>query len=124
MTTNSRQPQRGDGTDSRRRRQRPRRHHGVSRRDLGLTPKTVLLILLRFVGPLTAILISAIGWGVAHSLQVPIWGLTIWWPFLVLSTLFVTWRDRSLWAAFTLPMIAHALQNLPPALLVASGKAV
>ena len=85
---------------------------------------TVLLILLRFVGPLAAILISAIGWGVAHSMQVPIWGLTIWWPFLVLSTLFVTWRERSLWLAFTLPMLAHAMQNLPPALLIASGKAI
>jgi hypothetical protein len=84
---------------------------------------TVLLVLLRFVSPVTAILVSAVGWGVAHSLQVPIWGLTIWWPFLVLSTLFVAWRERSLWAAFTLPMIAHALQNLPPALLIATGMA-
>jgi hypothetical protein len=84
---------------------------------------TVLLVLLRFVSPATAILVSAVGWGVAHSVQVPIWGLTIWWPFLVLSTLFVAWRERSLWAAFTLPMIAHALQNLPPALLIATGMA-
>jgi hypothetical protein len=45
----------------------------------------------------------------------------IWWPFLVFSTLFVTWRDRSLWLAFALPMCVHALQNLPPALLIASG---
>lgn len=84
---------------------------------------TVLLILLRFCRPATAIILSALGWGIAHSLQVPIWGLTIWWPFLVLSTLFVTWRERSLFAAFTLPMIAHALQNLGPALLIVSGKA-
>lgn len=85
---------------------------------------SVLLILLRFLPPAAAIILSAIGWGVAHSLQVPIWGLTIWWPFLVLSTLFVAWRERSLWLAFTLPMIAHGMQNLFPALLVASGKAI
>ncbi|NUT01571.1 MAG: CPBP family intramembrane metalloprotease [Sphingomonas sp.] len=84
---------------------------------------TVLLILLRFVGPVAAILISAIGWGAAHSWQVPIWGLTIWWPFLVLSTLFVTWRQRSLWLAFLLPMIAHGMQNFPTGLLIATGQA-
>jgi hypothetical protein len=84
---------------------------------------TVLLVLLRFVGPMWAILLSSIGWGVAHSWQVPIWGLTIWWPFLVLSTLFVTWRRRSLWLAFLLPMIAHAMQNFPTGMLIATGQA-
>jgi len=82
----------------------------------------VLLILLRFVRPTYAVLISAIGWGMAHSFQAPIWGLIIWWPFLIFSTVFVTWRSRSLWAAFCLPMVIHGLQNLGPALLVATGK--
>jgi len=45
----------------------------------------------------------------------------IWWPFLVFSTLFVTWRQRSLWLAFAIPMCVHALQNLLPSLLVAFG---
>jgi hypothetical protein len=85
---------------------------------------TVLLILLRFLSPVTAIIVSALGWGIAHSLQVPVWGLTIWWPFLVLSTLFVAWRERSLWLAFALPMVAHGMQNLFPALLIVSGKAI
>ena len=83
---------------------------------------TVLLVLLRLVRPPLAVLLSAVGWGIAHSLQYPIWGLTIWWPFLVLSTLFVAWRQRSLLLAFGLPMIAHAMQNLPTALLIISGK--
>ena len=82
-----------------------------------------LLILLRLVSPVAAILISSLGWGIAHSWQVPVWGLTIWWPFLVLSTLFVAWRQRSLAAAFALPMLAHAMQNLPTALLIMSGRA-
>ena len=83
---------------------------------------TVLLLLLRVVSPTFAVLISAVGWGVAHSLQVPIWGLTIWWPFLVLSTLFVAYRERSLVAAFALPAVVHAMQNLGPALLIATGQ--
>jgi hypothetical protein len=83
---------------------------------------TVLLLLLRFVRPTVAVLISAAGWGVAHSLQIPIWGLTIWWPFLVLSTLFVAYRERSLLAAFAVPAIVHAMQNLGPAVLIASGQ--
>jgi hypothetical protein len=85
---------------------------------------SVLLVLLRFVPPIAAIVLSAAGWGIAHSMAAPAWGLVIWWPFLVFSTLFVTWRDRSLLLAFALPMCVHALQNLPPALLIASGAPV
>jgi membrane protease YdiL (CAAX protease family) len=85
---------------------------------------TVLLVLLRLFSPTIAILVSALGWGVAHSSVTPIWGLVIWWPFLVFSTLFVTWRRRSLWLAFAIPMSVHALQNLLPALLVAYGAGI
>jgi hypothetical protein len=82
---------------------------------------TVLLVLLRLFSPTVAILLSAVGWGVAHSLAAPTWGLVIWWPFLVLSALFVAWRRHSLPAAFAMPMVAHGLHNLPTALLVAYG---
>ena len=78
-----------------------------------------LLILQAFLRPAAAVLVSAIGWGVAHSLMAPTWGLVIWWPFLIFSILFVTWRQRSLFAAFAIPAIVHALQNLLPALAVA-----
>jgi hypothetical protein len=81
----------------------------------------LLLLLLRLAGPTIAVLISAIGWGAAHSAMAPIWGLIIWWPFLIFSTLFVTWRQRSLTMAFLMPMLAHALQNSVPALLIAFG---
>jgi hypothetical protein len=84
----------------------------------------VLLVLLRLVPESAAIVVSAIGWGIAHSLAAPTWGMAIWWPFLIFSTLFVTWRRRSLWLAFLLPMCTHALQNLGPALLIASGKSL
>lgn len=81
----------------------------------------VLLILLRFMPPTWAVIVSAVGWGAAHSAEAWIWGLIIWWPFLIFSTVFVTWRSRSLWAAFGLPMLIHGLQNLGPALLIANG---
>ena len=81
----------------------------------------LLLILLRLMPPWLAVIASAVGWGIAHSSVAPIWGLVIWWPFLVFSTLFVTWRNRSLTLAFVIPMCVHALQNLLPAMLVAYG---
>jgi len=82
---------------------------------------TVLLILERIAGFLPAVLISSAGWGIAHSLEAPAWGLVIWWPFLIFSTAFLTWRPRSLGLAFGLPMLIHGLQNLGPALLLVSG---
>ena len=81
----------------------------------------VLLILLRFVSPTVAVVMSSVGWGIAHSTAAPTWGLVIWWPFLIFSTLFVTWRQRSLASAFAMPALAHALHNLPTASLVAAG---
>ncbi|HEX6741401.1 MAG TPA: CPBP family glutamic-type intramembrane protease, partial [Sphingomicrobium sp.] len=82
----------------------------------------VLLILLRLMPPTWAVIVSAVGWGTAHSLMVPTWGLAIWWPFLIFSTLFVVWRQRSIWLAFGLPVAAHALQNLIPSLLLLIGR--
>ena len=78
----------------------------------------VLAVLLRFLRPTAAVLVSAVGWGVAHSLAAPAWGLVIWWPFLIFSTLYVTWRQRSLLAGLAVPAAAHALQNLVPAVLL------
>jgi hypothetical protein len=82
----------------------------------------VLSVLLRFVTPTVAVLVSAIGWGIAHSMAAPAWGLVVWWPFLIFSTLYVVWRQRSLLAAIAVPASVHALQNLAPAisLLLAS----
>ena len=83
---------------------------------------TVLLILLRLFSPPMAVAVSALGWASAHSLQAAAWGLVIWWPFLIFSTLFVAWRERSIWAAFAMPALVHALHNLPSALIIASAK--
>jgi hypothetical protein len=85
---------------------------------------SVLLILLRFLPEWVAIIVSAIGWGIAHSRFSPTWGMAVWWPFLILSTLFVAWRKRSLWLAFLLPTCVHALQNLLPGILIATGVSI
>ena len=81
----------------------------------------VLMILERIFGFVPAVLLSSFGWGIAHSLQAPAWGLVIWWPFLIFSIVFLTWKQRSLAVAFGLPMLVHGLQNLGPALLLVSG---
>jgi hypothetical protein len=83
----------------------------------------VLLLLLRFLSPTRAVLVSAVGWGIVHSIGVTVWGAIIWWPFLIFSTLFVAWRGRSLMLAFMIPALVHGLQNLLPALLIATGSA-
>lgn len=82
---------------------------------------TALLLLERLFGFLPAVLLSAVGWGLAHSLQAPAWGLVIWWPFLIFSLSFLVWKQRNLLLAFAVPATIHALQNLVPALLLVSG---
>jgi len=79
----------------------------------------VLSLLARFLTPTLAVLASALLWGIAHSLQAAVWGLVIWWPFLIFSTLYMVWRERSVWAALGVVTATHALQNLGPALLIA-----
>ncbi len=81
----------------------------------------VLLLLRLFLSPTAAVLVSAFAWGVAHSALAPVWGLVVWWPFLVFSTMFLTWRSRSLLAAVAMAAATHALHNSLPALLLVSG---
>ena len=78
----------------------------------------VLALLLKFLPPTAAVIVSAIGWGIAHSLAAPAWGFVIWWLFLVFSVLYVTWRKHSLLAALAVPAATHALQNLLPSLVI------
>jgi hypothetical protein len=75
-------------------------------------------LLLRFVSPLYAILLSSFGWALAHSYQTPVWGLVICWPFIIFTTLFIVWKQRSLAWGIVMPWLAHALQNLFPAIAI------
>ena len=81
----------------------------------------ILVILLRFLSPAAAIISSALLWGAAHSIGALSWGFTIWWPFLIFSTLFVVWRQRGFWTGVGVAAATHALQNLGPGLVVAFG---
>ena len=68
-----------------------------------------------------AIIGSAILWGLFHSTQAAGWGLVIWWPFLIFSTLYVVWRQRGFWAGVGVAAATHALQNFFPAIAIAFG---
>ena len=75
----------------------------------------------RFLPTTGAIVVSAVVWGGLHSAQAAGWGLVIWWPFLIFSTLYVVWRQRGFWIGIGVAATTHALQNLGPGLLVAFG---
>ena len=77
----------------------------------------ILLGLRRIVGPTPAVLASALLWAAAHSLSAPVWGLIVWWPFLVFSAAFLAWRDRSLLTPIGIVTMAHAMQNATGILL-------
>jgi hypothetical protein len=88
--------------------------------------ETLIMALLiwlfeRFMRTPHAILASSALWGVAHSLEAGGWGLVIWWPFLIFSTLYVVWRQRGFWMAVGIVTVTHALQNLIPGIAVAFG---
>ena len=78
------------------------------------------ITLLRLVfSPTVTVFLSAIGWGLAHSLQASAWGFVVWWPFLIMSMLYLVWRQRSFWLAILIPTAVHMLQNAGPAYQVA-----
>ena len=107
--------------------------------DLGKAPPVVLLIGLALVSPLLETLLmggiidllrrwmggwqaavaSAAIWGVLHSLLASWWGAVIWWPFLIFSIVWLTWRPRGFWVAAALVTSVHVLQNLGPAIAIA-----
>ena len=70
-----------------------------------------VLGLNRLFGPGPAVVGSALIWAVVHSLVAPAWGLVIWWPFLIMSIAFLTWRRQGLVMALAVAFAIHALQN-------------
>lgn len=64
--------------------------------------------------PLVAALVCA----TLHSLAKPLWGLEIFWAFLIFSLCYVTWARKSFWAALGLTALLHALHNLLPMLFL------
>jgi hypothetical protein len=54
---------------------------------------------------------SAITWALLHSALHPIWGLTTFWTFFVLSFSFLLWEQRGKRWAFVIPATIHILNN-------------
>lgn len=55
--------------------------------------------------------ISALLWVVFHSLQTPVWGLTVGWSFFIFSLCFVSWKAVSNLKACLMTFSIHAIQN-------------
>jgi hypothetical protein len=58
-----------------------------------------------------AVLASALTWALLHSLSTPIWGICIFWTFVVFSTAYLVWREVSLRHALGVTAAIHALNN-------------
>lgn len=84
----------------------------------------LLFILRRFISraeyvPWVAALVCA---GL-HSLARPLWGLEVFWGFLVFSLCYLAWEKKSPLQAFWMTAILHSLHNLLPTLALAAGRA-
>jgi hypothetical protein len=72
-------------------------------------------LLRRWLSAWQAVVANAALWGLAHSLLSPWWGAVIWWPFLIFSTIYVTWRPHGFRRAVGIVAVVHILQNTGPA---------
>jgi hypothetical protein len=56
-----------------------------------------------------------------HSLAKPLWGIEIFWSFVIFSLCYTAWEKKSFLQAFWMTAVLHALHNLVPtvALMVA-----
>ncbi len=52
----------------------------------------------------------------AHSLAKPLWGIEIFWSFVIFSLCYTAWEKKSVLQAFWMTVVLHALHNLVPAL--------
>jgi len=83
-----------------------------------------LFFVLRFFvrKPANLVILSTLLWAGLHSLLAPVWGLGVFWPFLVFSICFLTWEKRSRTHALGMTASLHALHNLAPAILLVLAK--
>ena len=80
----------------------------------------VIIWILQRVGlrPAFVPLVAALVCATLHSLAKPLWGLEIFWAFLIFSLCYVTWVRKSVWSALGMSALLHALHNLLPLLFL------
>ena len=78
-----------------------------------LLMKPIFGLLKRFtLNRLVLVLLSAAIWAGLHSLVSPVWGLSVFWGFVVYSSAFLAWWEKSLGLAYWVTFGLHALKNL------------
>ena len=80
----------------------------------------VIIWLLRFVLRRTEYVpwVTALIWAGLHSLSKPLWGIEIFWSFVIFSLCYMAWEKKSVLQAFWLTVILHSLHNLVPTLVL------
>lgn len=78
----------------------------------------MVLGLRRLLGAGPAVILCAFLWALGHSLAAPIWGLVVWWPFLLFGIALLTWRERGILPAIAVVTTIHGLQNATAGLLI------
>jgi hypothetical protein len=68
--------------------------------------------------------VTALICALAHSLAKPLWGIEIFWSFVIFSMCFVTWEKKSPLQAFWMTAILHALHNLVPTAAMVLGQSL
>jgi len=56
-------------------------------------------------------IVSAFIWAVMHSLQIPLWGLVVFCPFLIYTMAYQYWDEHSRGHALLVVMGIHTLNN-------------
>jgi len=90
--------------------------------------ETLMMTLLFFVLRLVVrrfthlAMLSTFCWAGLHSLSAPVWGLAVFWPFLILSICYLTWEAKSRRHAIYLTALLHACHNLLPAIAIIAGR--
>ena len=79
----------------------------------------ILWVVKRFIRTTWGVaLVSAVIWGLLHSLAAPAWGFGVLWPFFVFAVCFLEWEKKSTGRAIVVTASVHMGQNLLPALAV------
>ena len=76
-----------------------------------LVQAVMLAGLTRLMSAAAAAATCAILWSLLHSTAVPTWGLVVWWPFLILSITYLTWRQEGLVKAIGMTFALHAVHD-------------